>query len=224
MTAPSGDDALVESYDRIAARYAETFADELDGRPLDRAMIAAFAEQVPAGLPVADIGCGPGHITAHLASLGLPVLGVDVSPGMVKEAAGRHPALPFQVGSMLSLDAPDGSWAGVLCFYALIHLPAPDRAVALAEFARVLAPGGLLLAAFHIDGPMAEAGGVVHTDSLLDQPVSLDFHFIDPDDLAAACVAAGLTIQARLDRTPYPHDVPTRRSYLLAAKPRGAAR
>jgi ubiquinone/menaquinone biosynthesis C-methylase UbiE len=208
-----------DSYDRIAARYAETFADELARRPLDRAMLAAFAEQVPRGLPVADVGCGPGHITAHLAALGVPVLGIDLSPGMVAEAAARHADLEFRTGTMLALDAPDEAWSGVMCFYALIHLSAPERAAAIAEFARVLCPGGLLLAAFHIDGPMAEAGDTVHAESLLDQPVALDFHFIDPDEVAAACAAAGLTIEARLDRTPYPSDVPTRRCYLLAAKP-----
>lgn len=209
-----------DSYDRVAGLYAQAYGDELDSRPLDRAMLAAFAEQVPRGLPVADVGCGPGHVTAHLAALGVPALGIDLSPGMVGEAAARHPELEFRTGTMLALDVPDGAWAGVVCFYALIHLTAPERAAAVAEFARVLCPGGLLLAAFHIDGPMAEAGGVVHAQSLLDQPVSLDFHFIDPDELAAACTAAGLPVQARLDRTPYPQDVPTRRSYLIAAKPR----
>jgi len=207
------------SYDRVARAYAEAFSDELARRPLDRALLAAFAEQVPAGAPVADVGCGPGHVTAHLAGLGAPALGIDLSPGMVAEACRRYPSIPFRTGDMLALDAPDGGWAGIVSFYALIHLAAPQRALAVAEFARVLCPGGLLLAAFHIDGPMAAAGETVHAASLLDQPVSLDFHFIDPDELSAACVAAGLSVQARLDRTPYPGDVPTRRSYLLAAKP-----
>jgi SAM-dependent methyltransferase len=211
--------AVRDSYDTVASAYADAFSDELARRPLDRALLAAFAEQVPAGLPVADVGCGPGHVTAHLAGLGVPALGVDLSPGMVAEASRRYPSIPFHSGDMLALDAPDGGWAGIVSFYALIHLTAPERELAVAELARVLCPGGLLLVAFHIDGPMAAAGETVHASSLLDQPVSLDFHFIDPDELSAACVRAGLSVQARLDRTPYPGDVPTRRSYLLAAKP-----
>jgi SAM-dependent methyltransferase len=77
------------SFDAVAADYAARFADELAGRPLDRALLAAFAECVPAG-PVADVGCGPGHVTAHLASLGLEVCGIDLSPGMVEEGRVRH--------------------------------------------------------------------------------------------------------------------------------------
>lgn len=208
-----------DSYDRVAARYAEQFAGELAGRPLDRALLAAFAEQVPPGLPVADLGCGPGHVTAHLAGLGLPALGIDISPGMVAQAAGRYPGLPFRTGTMLALDAPDGGWAGIVALYSLIHLVAAERAAALREFARVLCPGGLLLAGFHIDGEQAAAGETVHLDRLLDEPVALDFHFLDPDEVAAACAAAGLEVRARAERAPYPQDVPTRRGYLLARRP-----
>jgi ubiquinone/menaquinone biosynthesis C-methylase UbiE len=212
-------EAVRASYDRIAERYAEQFSDELRGRPLDRALLAAFGEQVPAGRPVADLGCGPGHVTAHLAGLGLPVLGIDLSAGMVAQAAKRHPEIDFRVGSMLALDVPDGAWGGIVAFYALIHLTAPERAAALREFARVLCAGGLALVSFHIDGDMARAGDTVHADRMLDEPVTLDFHFLDPDEVAAACAAAGLVVDARLERAPYPQDVRTRRGYLLARKP-----
>lgn len=220
MSAAGADpDAVRASYDQIAEQYAEQFSDELRGRPLDRAMLAAFAEQVPAGRPVADLGCGPGHVTAHLAALGLPVLGIDLSPAMVAQAAKRHPEIDFRVGSMLAVDAPDGAFAGVVAFYALIHLTAPERAAALREFARVLCPGGLALVAFHIDGQMARAGETVHADRMLEEPVSLDFHFLDPEEVAAGCAAAGLVLDARLERAPYPADVQTRRGYLLVSKP-----
>jgi SAM-dependent methyltransferase len=221
MTDTTGVDhpAIRDSYDRVASAYAEQYSDELTGRPLDRALLAAFAEQAPPGLPLADIGCGPGHVAAHLAALGRPVVGVDLSPGMVQAAAARHPSLDFQVGSMLALAAPDGAYAGVVSLYTLIHLPAAERAAAIAEFARVLCPGGLLLVSVHIDGPMGEVGDVVRMRTLLDLPVTLDFHFIDPHEIAAACEDAGLVVQARMDRVPYPEDVPTRRSYILAGKP-----
>jgi ubiquinone/menaquinone biosynthesis C-methylase UbiE len=222
MTDTTGVDhsAIRESYDRVAAAYADQYGQELAERPLDRALLAAFAEQAPPGLPLADVGCGPGHVTAFLAGLRSPVVGVDLSPGMIAQAAARHPGLEFSVASMLALPVPDGAYAGVVSFYALIHLPAAERALVIAEFARVLCPGGLVLMAFHIDGPMGEAGSVVHMQSLLDQPVVLDFHFIDPHEIAAACGAAGLEVQARLDRVPYETDVPTRRSSILAGKPR----
>ncbi|WP_371856873.1 class I SAM-dependent methyltransferase [Gandjariella thermophila] len=56
--------------------------------PLGRAMLTAFAELVRAdgGGVVADVGCGPGQVTAYLDSLGLSMLGVGLSPKMVEVA------------------------------------------------------------------------------------------------------------------------------------------
>ena len=54
-------------------------------RPLERAIIQAFAELVGGEGPVADLGCGPGRTTARLASLGLDVFGLDLSESMLAE-------------------------------------------------------------------------------------------------------------------------------------------
>jgi hypothetical protein len=50
------DEATRASYDRVAEAYATKFFAELRGKPLDRALLGCFAEQVPDGLPVADGG------------------------------------------------------------------------------------------------------------------------------------------------------------------------
>jgi SAM-dependent methyltransferase len=93
------------SYDAVAGGYAERFRDELTAKPLDRAMLAGFAELVRgtgAGL-VADVGCGTGRVTAYLSGLGLSVFGIDLSPQMIAAARRAHPGLRFDVGSMLAL-------------------------------------------------------------------------------------------------------------------------
>src|SRR4051812_7787400 len=89
-------------YDAVASDYAAHFRDALAARPLDRAVLAAFAETVRAGGggTVADLGCGPGGVTAHLHTLGLSVFGVDLSPRMVALARKTHPAVRFEEGSM----------------------------------------------------------------------------------------------------------------------------
>jgi SAM-dependent methyltransferase len=106
------------SYDAIATVYAERFRAELDARPLDRALLAGFAELVRAGGagPVADVGCGPGRVTGYLNGLGLPVFGIDLSPEMIAVARRTYPDLRFEVGSMLRLDLPDAALGGVLAF------------------------------------------------------------------------------------------------------------
>lgn len=53
-----------QSYDAVAKAYMECFRDELDGKPLDRALLACLAEETEDSAPVADLGCGPGHVAA----------------------------------------------------------------------------------------------------------------------------------------------------------------
>ncbi|MFH9424904.1 class I SAM-dependent DNA methyltransferase [Streptomyces sp. NPDC017529] len=205
------------SYDAMADDYVAFARGELDAKPLERGMLAAFADLVRAGGggPVADVGCGTGRVTAHLAGLGLSVFGVDLSPGMLAVARREHPDLRFEEGSMLALDIPDGSLAGVVAWYSTIHVPAERLPEAFAEFHRVLAPGGRLLAAFQVgDEPLRleEAWG---------RPVSLDFHRWQPDRFAALLEEAGLPVRARMLREPDTGTFAERtpQATLLACKP-----
>ncbi|WP_280398503.1 class I SAM-dependent methyltransferase [Nocardia carnea] len=183
-------------YDTIAAAYAEQFADELDASPWERAILTAFAEVVGPGEPVADIGCGPGRVTGFLAERGLAVRGLDLSPAMVELARRRHPDIRFEVGSMTALDISDGSLAAVAAWYSLIHIPPAERPGVLAEFHRVLRPGGRVLLGF-------QAGTETkHYDEGFGFAVSLDFHRIAPDGLAAEAEAAGFAVEMRFVRAP----------------------
>jgi SAM-dependent methyltransferase len=210
------------SYDALAADYSARFRDELDARPLDRAVLAGFAELVrAAGLgPVADVGCGPGRTTAYLDGLGVPVSGVDLSPHMVAAARRSYPGLRFEVGSMLALDRPDSALGGVLAWYSVIHVPDDRLADVFAEFRRVLAPGGYVLLAF-------QAGDeVLHRTEAQGRAVSLDFHRRQPDQVAGLLAAAGLPVRARLLREPdedgdFPERTP--QALLLVRKPGGLA-
>jgi len=204
------------SYDAVAAAYADQFSEELRHKPLDRALLAAFAEQVrPAGSQrsrVWDVGCGPGQVTAFLAGLGLDAAGVDLSDGMVAQARARHPDLEFRAGSMTALPAPDGSWDGLVSFYSLIHMiDDADVRTALAEFRRVLADGGLLLLAVH-------AGQEVrHSAEWFGAAVDVSFRFFDPGWLSAELGRAGFAVEALTRRQPYPGaEVATERAYFLA--------
>ncbi len=165
MTEPEFLRATRASDDAIAVSYAERFAGVEVAKPLDRAVLDAFAEYVrDAGdLPVADIGCGPGRVTAYLSGRGLTAFGIDLSPGMIEVARGSHPGLRFEVGSMLALDLPDDSLGGVLAWYSTIHVPDEQLPQALAEFRRVLVPGGHLLLAFQAgDEPLRRTEAMGH--------------------------------------------------------------
>lgn len=138
------------AYDDVAEQYAETFRDSIPEQVFDRAMIGAFAELARAteSGAVADVGCGPGHVTAHLRDLGLDAFGIDLSPRMLAIARREHPELRFVEGSMSALEVGDGALGGVLSRYSIIHVLPDSLPEVFAEFHRVLAPGGHLLVAF----------------------------------------------------------------------------
>ncbi|MGP3690249.1 class I SAM-dependent methyltransferase [Streptomyces sp. IBSNAI002] len=148
-----------EAYDAVSVLYADLVRDSLDGLPLDRAVLAAFADLTrgTAAGPVAELGCGPGYVTAHLRGLGLDVFGIDLSPAMIGLAREAYPDVRFEVGSMDALALADGTLGGIVCWYSVIHAPPRDMPSYLAEFRRVLAPGGTLLLAFFESegGPVA---------------------------------------------------------------------
>lgn len=210
------------SYDVIATFYHQRFAHELEAKPLDRAMLASFAELVR-GRPVADIGCGTGRVTAFLSGLGADVSGIDLSPGMVAVARDQYPELRFEVGSMLNLDLPDGTLGGVLAWYSTIHVPDDQLPLAFTEFRRLLAPGGYLLLAFQIGADPAKSVPEHVTESR-GRAVSLTFHLRQPDQVAALLGEAGLQVRARLWREPddageFTEQEP--QGFVLARKPAG---
>ncbi|MFI5944255.1 class I SAM-dependent methyltransferase [Streptomyces uncialis] len=197
-------DGTGAAYDGVVELYASLFANRLETQPFTRAMIDTFAELVRAtGNPrAADVGCGPGHLTAMLNELGLDAFGLDLSSGMVDHARRAHPALRFQEGRMESLPIEDGALGGVLAHYSMIHTPPVELPALLAEQVRVLAPGGLLLVSFFgTDGP---------------EPVRFD-HKVTPayswpaDRLAQLLTDAGLVPFAQLL-----HDPASERGFLDA--------
>ncbi|WP_327424762.1 methyltransferase domain-containing protein [Streptomyces sp. NBC_01230] len=190
-----------DAYDAVAPTYAQLFRDELRDRPFDRAILSAFAEVVSdsGDGQVADLGCGPGHITAHLDKLGLPVFGVDASAAMIKLARNAYPGLRFDTGSMAALNIADGLLGGVLSRWSIIHTPPQELPVILAEFHRVLAPGGHLLVGFSAsDDPSRPT-------QAFDHAVATAYRW-SPDHLAAMLRKSGLAEVARMVREPLPTD------------------
>lgn len=205
------------AYDAVAEDYAAWIADELASKPLDRAVLAAFAELVSG--PVAEIGCGSGRIAAHLSGLGVDVFGLDLSPEMVAVARRAHPGIRFEVGSMIALDLAESSLGGLIAWYSIIHVPPDTLPTVLAGFHRALAPGGYLQLAFPVgDEP-------VHRDEVGGHRVSLDFHPRRLDVITGLLAETGLEVRARLERAPddegpFAETVP--QAFVLARRPNQA--
>jgi ubiquinone/menaquinone biosynthesis C-methylase UbiE len=204
-------DPVRETYDAVAAEYAARLGDELDYKPLDRALLAALVEQSH-GATMGDLGCGPGHVTAWLQDHGARCVGIDLSPAMIDIARRRRPDLEYRVGDLRALPVSDGSWGSAVALYSLIHLEGDEMTVALAEIRRVLQPEGLALISFHV------GTGLSHRDEWWGHDVSIDFHFLESAHVVTALEEAGFTLEMRLERAPYPEEVSTQRAYLLARR------
>jgi SAM-dependent methyltransferase len=192
------------AYDGVVELYASMFAGRLETLRFTRAMIGGFAELVreSGNLRVADVGCGPGHLTALLCDLGLDAFGVDLSPAMVEHARRAHPSLRFDEARMEALPIEDDALGGVLAHYSMIHTPPGELPALLAEQVRVLGPEGLFLVSFFA------------TDGLA--PIRFD-HKVTPayswpvDRFAELLTEAGLVTFARLL-----HDPASERGFLDA--------
>lgn len=201
------------SYDAVAEEYAGQFRAELAGKPLDRALLSSLIEQNGNGMPIADLGCGPGHVTAWLAAHGARAVGIDLSARMAEVARREHPGIEFREGDLLGLPAADGEFGAVAALYSVIHLEPGELGRAFGEIRRALRGGGLALVSFHVGSE------VRHLDEWFGHEVDVDFRFFEPDEVAAAMEAAGLRVEARLERVSYPGEVETTRGYLLARRP-----
>jgi SAM-dependent methyltransferase len=211
--AGSSDD-VAAGYDRIAEAYADHFFHELDDKPLDRTLLDLFATEVKGRGPVADIGCGPGHLARYLHDRGVDAVGIDLSPAMIRIAQERSPKVPFETGSLFQLPRADASLAGIAAFYAIVNLSRAEMPRAASELHRVLGPGAPLLLAFHLGEER------VHVDDFLGTPTSLDFYFFPRDFIERAFRTAGFEFDFWLERRPYPTEHPSTRCYGWARRPR----
>jgi len=197
---PSYLTAVRKSYDTVAADYAKQVKTPAELDPLSRAMLAAFAEvvRVTGCGVVADMGCGPGRVTAHLTELGVSAFGIDLSPKMIELARQAYPDLSFSVGSMTELAIKDGELGGILAYYSTHHTPPELLPIVYAEFHRALAPGGHLMLA----GYVGDNDHLRPTQAYGGHPVSYESYLLPVNRIVELLGRAGLVVTARLVQEP----------------------
>jgi arsenite methyltransferase len=148
---------------------------------------------LPRDALVLDAGCGTGATVRHLRdSWQLEAVGLDLSGQLLQRGRLRH--VPLVRGTLLQLPLRDKCCAAVLCECVLSLLARPEQA--LAEFHRVLAPGGyLLLSDVYLRNPVQlPREGRETIDSCLRGAVGWE-------SLAATVAAAGFQVRYREDQT-----------------------
>lgn len=136
------DGALVQAmFDRVAPRYDLANAALSVGQDAHWRRVTALAAQ-PVDAEVLDVAAGPGNVAVELAARGARrVVALDLSEQMLRVGYERgHPGIEWVNGDAQSLPFPDDSFDAVTISFGIRNVPDPERAVA--EFARVLRPGG----------------------------------------------------------------------------------
>jgi SAM-dependent methyltransferase len=136
-------DLVRRGYDALSPRYRADDAPDGEYAP----WLATLVERLPASATVLDLGCGNGvPVARFLTVAGHRVTGVDISDVQIARARRLVPDATFMRADATTLDPPPASFDGIVCLYALIHMPLADQPGVLDRIAGWLRPGGWLLA------------------------------------------------------------------------------
>lgn len=178
----------VEGYRIWSASYDEPRNGLFD---VDEPVLQEILDALPTGVAL-DAACGTGRHTQDLAARGHRVIGVDSSPDMLARARARVPGAEFRLGDLHRLPIADDEVDVVVCSLALTHLPVLGRV--LAEFARVLRPGGhLLIADVHPDLVSLGANQPMHGPD--GRPGRLVGYRHSPGDYPRAALPVGFAVR-----------------------------
>lgn len=130
-----------EGYNAIADRYLTQRTHKSE----DVRLLGEIVERLPDHAKVLDAGCGAGVPISQMLSERFDVTGVDFSEAQIELAKKNVPHAAFLCQDMTKLDFPPNSFDGIVSYYAIIHIPREEHQPLLANFHRMLNPGGLAL-------------------------------------------------------------------------------
>jgi SAM-dependent methyltransferase len=202
------------AYDATVDVYVERIGTEIvEGveQGPELALLDEFVRMVGVGACIADLGCGPGRMIAHLGRQGLDVIGVDLSRGMLSAARRAHGSVAVAQADLAALPLRSQAFDGAVFWYSIVHTPVPLLAALFAEARRIVVAGAPVLLGFQ-----AGDGEVVHRDQVGGRPVSLTNVRHSPAAVAAALEEAGLSVESTTVRGPVGELESTPQAFLLA--------
>jgi len=128
-----------DGYEQVAEAY---LADRRQVAP-DVAALSQLTSRLAPGALVLDAGCGAGRPIAAQLARSFRVVGVDFSARQLGLAARHAPAALLACQDLTRLGLAAGAFDAVCSYYAIIHIPRAEHPGILADFYRLLRPGGL---------------------------------------------------------------------------------
>ncbi|MGA9116703.1 MAG: class I SAM-dependent methyltransferase [Bacteroidota bacterium] len=197
-----------EAYNLAAHRYHELFAEELEGKPYDRKLLDGFAAHYGPASLLCDAGCGPSaHIGRYLREKGIPVMGVDISDECARLARRHNPGMRVLCADMGELPLGGETLDGVVAYYSILDTPKSLAGRFIAEFHRVLRPGGRLLVAVKAG---KEEG---YREELLGVKTRIYFSLFTMEEIRSYFQEGGFSVELLDERAPYPSEIAVGRIY-----------
>lgn len=134
---------VARGYDAVADAYAKLERPEAEWPRLRH--LRELLARTPEGAAVLDIGCGSGVPATRAIAAAHEAVGIDISRAQIELARRNVPGASFVHGDIMAVDFPPHSFAAIVAFYVLDHLPREEHAALFARAAGWLRPGGLFL-------------------------------------------------------------------------------
>ncbi len=121
-------------------------ADAFDHTNADyRDWLQPFFRMLAPGTEVLDLGCGCGIPEAQMLTERFRLTGVDITDVQIERARRQVPEARFLRADMTEVSFRHDAFGGIVCLYALIHVPLAEQPGLLTKVFRWLGPGGLFL-------------------------------------------------------------------------------
>lgn len=205
-------------FDASADDYVRAIGTELGPATedvVDLSMLDAFAQLAHASGPgvVADLGCGPGRVAAHLDRHDLTVVGIDVSFELLSRGRAAHPGIPVAQARLDELPFGDDAVVAAVCWYSIIFTPPQLLGAVADELARAVRTRGPVLVAFQ-----AGASDAVVAPDARSTGITLTSYRHDVHDVCDRLVTSGFEVHARARRAQsLPHES-TDQAFVIARR------
>jgi SAM-dependent methyltransferase len=177
-------------WEQNAAWWQRHYTDGVDPEYQEQ-ILPMVAHHLDGARRVLDVGCGEGQVTRHIAQLGIPVVGIDPTPSQIRVASQRGGPASYGQARAEGLPLLDDSFDALVLCMALEHIEPFEPAVA--EVARVLAPGGRFLLFLVHPFLQAPGSGWVDDEAQGEQYWRIGEYL--PDDVAVDEVAPGIEFE-----------------------------